>query len=59
MTELAEITLYSLEDICIFLNCSRFTANRLCREQRIKAIKVGREWKITKDALEKYLKIRK
>ena len=59
MTELAEIKLYSIEDICMFLSCSRFTANKLCRERRIKATKVGREWKVTKEALEVYLNIPK
>jgi excisionase family DNA binding protein len=42
-----------------FLNISRYTANKLCREGRIKAIKVGSDWKVTKEALEKYLKIKK
>lgn len=59
MTELAEIKLYSIEDICMFLSCSRFTVNKLCRERRIKATKVGREWKVTKEALENYLNLPK
>ena len=59
MTELAEITLYDINDICNFLSISRFTANKLCRERRIKAVKVGKEWKATKEALEVYLKIRR
>lgn len=59
MTELAQITLYDINDICNFLNISRFTANKLCRERRIKAIKVGKEWKATKEALETYLHIRR
>ena len=59
MTELAEITLYDIEDLCKFLDISRFTANKLCRERRIKAIKVGKEWKITKEALEQYFGVNK
>ena len=59
MTELADIILYDITDVCKFLNITRHTANKLCAENRIKAIKVGREWKITKEALEKYLKIKK
>ncbi len=59
MTELAQITLYDINDICNFLSISRFTANKLCRERRIKAIKVGKEWKATKEALEIYLHIKR
>ena len=59
LTELAGIKLYSIEDMCKFLNCSRFTVNKLCRERRIKATKIGREWKATQEALETYLNIQK
>lgn len=59
MTELAEITLYDIDELCKFLNMSKYTANKLCREREIKAVKVGKVWKITKDALEEYLKISK
>ncbi len=59
MTELAEITLYDINDICNFLKVSRFTANRLCRERSIKAIKIGREWKATKEALESFLRVKR
>lgn len=59
MTELAEITLYDINDLCKFLDISRFTANKLCRERRIKATKVGKEWKITKEALEQYFGVNK
>lgn len=57
MTELAEITLYDIQDVAKFLNITIKTANELCRTQKIKATKVGREWKVTKEALKKYLKI--
>ena len=59
MTELADITLYDIDDLMKFLSISRYTANKLCREGRIKATKVGSDWRITKEALEKYLKIKK
>lgn len=59
MTELAEITLYDVNDLCKFLDMSKQTANKLCRERRIKAIKVGKEWKVTKEALEEFLKLQK
>ena len=59
MTELAQIKLYDINDLANFLNISRFTANKLCRERTIKAIKVGKEWKITQEALETYLKVKR
>ncbi len=59
MTELAQIKLYDINDLANFLSISRFTANKLCRERTIKAIKVGKEWKVTQEALETYLRIRK
>lgn len=57
MTNVAGITLYDVNDICALLSCSRYTANKLCREQSIKAIKANGQWRVTKEALEKYLKI--
>lgn len=59
MTELAQIKLYDIKDLANFLNISRFTANKLCRERTIKAVKVGKEWKVTQEALENYLKIKR
>lgn len=59
MTELAEIKLYTAEELANFLGVATWTANKLCRERRIKAIKVGKEWRVTQNALEEYLKIRR
>lgn len=59
MTNLAEITLYSADDVSKFLCISKPTVNRMCRERVLTAKKVGNEWKVTKEALEKYLKIKK
>lgn len=59
MTSLAEIVLYSADDVSNFLGISRAIVNRMCRERVIGARKVGNEWKITKEALEKYLNIRR
>ena len=58
MTELAGIVLYDINDLSKFLNISKFTANKMCRERKIKANKVGKNWKVTKEALENYLKVR-
>lgn len=59
MTNLAEITLYEIKDVANFLGLTIPVVNRLCRERIIKAIKVGRAWKVTKEALEQYLKIKR
>lgn len=59
MTELAGITLYDVDDMSKFLGLSIYSINKLCRERRIKATKVGSGWKVTKEALENYLNIPK
>lgn len=59
MTNLAEITLYSADDVSKFLCISKPTVNRMCRERVIKARKIGNEWRVTKEALEAYLNIRR
>lgn len=59
MTELAQIKLYTAEELANFLGIALWTANKLCRERRIKAIKIGKEWRVTQNALEEYLKIRR
>lgn len=59
MTELAGITLYDVDDMSKFLGLSIYSINKLCRERRIKATKVGSNWKATKEALENYLNIPK
>ena len=58
MTQLAGIVLYDIDDLAEFLSISKFTANKMCRERKIKASKVGKEWKVTQEALNNYLKIR-
>ncbi|MDR2024600.1 MAG: helix-turn-helix domain-containing protein [Hungatella sp.] len=47
--------LLTLNDICNILRVKTATAGRLCREGKIQAFKVGREWRITRLALEEYV----
>ncbi|MDK2965359.1 helix-turn-helix domain-containing protein [Lacrimispora sp.] len=47
--------LLTLNDICSILGVKAATAGRLCRERKIQAFKVGREWRITRLALEAYV----
>lgn len=47
--------LLTLNDICCILGVKAATAGRLCREEKIHAFKVGREWRITRLALEEYV----
>lgn len=47
--------LLTLEDICSILGVKAATAGRLCREGKIQAFKVGREWRIARLALEEYV----
>ena len=59
MTELAGVTLYDTDEISEFLGISKLKADQYCRERRIEARKVGKSWRVTKEALEKYLKVRR
>ena len=47
--------LLNLNDICMILDIRPATAAKLCRSGRLKAFKAGREWRITRLALESYI----
>ncbi|RHR54484.1 DNA-binding protein [Clostridium sp. AF18-27] len=47
--------LLNLNDVCTILDIRPATAARLCRNGEIKAFKAGREWRITRLALENYI----
>lgn len=47
--------LLNLNDICMILDIRSATAAKLCRSGRLKAFKAGREWRITRLALESYI----
>jgi len=49
------IELFSVEELCSTLNIGRNTAYRLLQNGDIPAFRVGRKWKITKEALEQYI----
>ena len=45
----------TLNDICSILGVKAATAGRLCRKEKIQAFRVGREWRVTRLALEEYV----
>jgi DNA binding domain, excisionase family len=45
----------NLAEAADFLRVSKPTMGKLIREGRIKAVKVGRDWRITKAALDSFL----
>lgn len=47
--------LLNLNDICMILDVRLATAAKLCRSGKLNAFKVGREWRITRLALERYI----
>ncbi|MFR3730719.1 helix-turn-helix domain-containing protein [Lacrimispora sp.] len=47
--------LLNLNDISMILDIRPATAAKLCRSGRLKAFKTGREWRITRLALESYI----
>ena len=52
------IELLSVEELCSTLNIGRNTAYRLLQHGDIPAFRVGRKWKITKEALEQYVSLK-
>lgn len=52
------IELLSVEELCSTLNIGRNTAYTLLQNGDIPAFRVGRKWKITKEALEQYVSLK-
>ena len=48
--------LLSLDELCNRLNIRRSVAYKLLRSQEIKAIQIGRAWRIPVSAVDAYLK---
>ena len=53
-----DVKIYDPEEVAELLKISVWQYNKLCREGRLRAVKVGRKWKITKDNLTKFLERR-
>lgn len=53
-----DIQVYDAAEVAQLLKISVWQFNKLCREGTLKAIKVGRHWKITKENLTKFLERR-
>jgi excisionase family DNA binding protein len=50
------IKLYTVENICDYLNVSRNTIYILIQQGKLKTKKVGRAYKITENALNEFIK---
>lgn len=50
-----EIEIYTLEEICNMLHVTRRTTYNWIKDGKLKAIKVGREWRVTWEALQDFL----
>lgn len=48
-------SLLSLDDVQKILNIGRNKAYELIRTNTIPSFKIGREWRVTKEALDKYI----
>lgn len=46
----------NLSDLCAYLQCGRNAALTLLRSGKIKAAKVGKAWRTTKEAVDSYLR---
>ena len=50
-----ESKLMSIDQVCEQLNIGKNTAYELLNSGQIKAFKIGRSWKIPKDAVDKFI----
>jgi excisionase family DNA binding protein len=47
--------LYDMTDLCLYLRISRPTATKILKSEELKGKKVGNCWRITQEAIDKYL----
>lgn len=52
-TEYAEIV--TIDELCEMLNIGKNSAYELLNHKKIKAFRIGRDWKIPRDAVEQYI----
>lgn len=45
---------YTINDLTVRWKCSRFVIQDLLADKRLKGFKVGRNWRITREAVERY-----
>lgn len=52
---MAEVKVYTLEEIAEILHVTRRTLYNYVKDGKLKAIKLGRVWRVTEDALKEFL----
>lgn len=55
MTDLNLPTYYTVAEIAEMLSLSPYTIREWCKSGKIKGIKIGRDWRISRDALKEYV----
>ncbi len=48
-------TVYTIEEVAKMLKVSQMTVRRLIDEGELEAFKVGNQWRITKEALDRFM----
>ena len=51
----SQIEVYSVKEIAAILKTSRQQVRKMIQSEELPAVKVGREWRITSDALQEFL----
>ena len=51
--------LITIEEVCKMLNLGRGSAYRLLQDKEIKGFKIGKKWKIPKEAVNEYIEKKK
>ena len=50
-----KIELLGISELCSVLGICKNTAYKLISENKLKAFKIGRHWKVPQDSIEKYI----
>ena len=52
---MADLKVYTLDEVRELLHVTRRTVYNYIREGKLKAVKIGREWRVTQKALDSFL----
>lgn len=56
MGEKLSLEMYTLKEVCEMLRISRRTIYNLLKDGKLKGVKVGREWRFSREQIEEFLR---
>ena len=52
---MSDLRIYTLKEVADILKVTRRSIYNYIKEDKLKAVKIGREWRVTEDALKAFL----